>query len=154
MSQRHGNGYGSAQNRHLYERSHRIYASALRCGWLCPPLNCENCGAEGRIEGHHEDYARPFDVAWLCPSCHRWRHIELGMAGARPASFGARLRGCRIALRLSQTQLAARIGVHANMISRWERGVTLRKLAHLVSLADTFGCTMHWLVLGREHADA
>jgi len=34
---------------------------------------CMN-GCEGKAEGHHRDYTKPFDVDWLCPECHRAWH--------------------------------------------------------------------------------
>ena len=34
---------------------------------------CQRCG-EARAEGHHDDYAKPFEVRWLCGACHRSEH--------------------------------------------------------------------------------
>ena len=36
---------------------------------------CAVCGRT-LTEGHHEDYARPFDVTWLCGNHHRQRHLK------------------------------------------------------------------------------
>ena len=44
---------------------------AAQCGRLRRPERCSECGATGRIEGHHPDYSRPLHVEWLCVSCHR-----------------------------------------------------------------------------------
>lgn len=47
--------------------------AAIRLGKLVPG-SCHDCGTTEKIEGHHEDYAKPLDVIWLCFDCHRIRH--------------------------------------------------------------------------------
>ena len=37
---------------------------------------CEVCGKE-KAQGHHEDYAKPYDLVWLCVRHHQDRHIHL-----------------------------------------------------------------------------
>lgn len=44
--------------------------NALRDGRLSKPSKCSKCGAETKLEAHHEDYSKPLDVQWLCNSCH------------------------------------------------------------------------------------
>ena len=36
---------------------------------------CEDCGATGRLDRHHEDYAKPLEIQTLCRSCHKKRHL-------------------------------------------------------------------------------
>lgn len=44
------------------------------CQGRLKKLPCENCGSEERVEGHHEDYSKPYEVTWLCNPCHRGLH--------------------------------------------------------------------------------
>lgn len=62
-------------------------ARAVRDGRLIRPFVCSACGRDGRIEGHHEDYAQPLQVDWLCNGCHQKRHRLV--AAARSASRAA-----------------------------------------------------------------
>lgn len=52
------------------QRVHQVVARAIKRGELVRPAQCAECGREGRIEAHHEDYSRPLDVVWCCPRCH------------------------------------------------------------------------------------
>jgi hypothetical protein len=48
---------------------------AVKSGTVAKPSACMLCGANGgRIDGHHHDYSRPFDVVWLCTRCHGAQH--------------------------------------------------------------------------------
>ena len=38
---------------------------------------CEKCGTKNKIEAHHNDYRKAFDITWLCFTCHRALHKEL-----------------------------------------------------------------------------
>lgn len=54
--------------------AHVILGNAIRNGRVTKPEECEKCGANGRIHGHHHDYTRPLEVKWLCASCHTKEH--------------------------------------------------------------------------------
>lgn len=64
---------------HQLRNSARAAArDAVRTGRLVRPERCSQCGAGGRIQGHHDDYAKPLDVRWLCQECHGKAHRKLG----------------------------------------------------------------------------
>ena len=65
-----------AANYHLQRAATRAYRKAIAEGEIEPASECEACGRQGRLHGHHEDYVRPLDVIWLCPLCHSWAHRQ------------------------------------------------------------------------------
>ena len=55
--------------------------NAIRDGKLVKLTSCEECGtSEGRLHGHHDDYALPLSVRWLCAACHHQWHAVNGEA--------------------------------------------------------------------------
>ena len=64
--------------------------------------------------------------------------------------FGPRLAGLRRAAGLTQQQLAERLYVTRQAVSRWESGRTQPDLAGLQGLAQALGCTLEQLVGGLE----
>lgn len=57
--------------------AHIAVGNALRDGKITKPNECERCGADWQLHGHHEDYAKPLEVVWLCAECHGARHREI-----------------------------------------------------------------------------
>jgi hypothetical protein len=55
-------------------RAYNLLKKAIQRGHMTKPDVCSRCAQPGRIEGHHEDYAKPLDVLWLCNSCHQEGH--------------------------------------------------------------------------------
>jgi hypothetical protein len=51
-------------------RASRLLQSAIEAGRIIKPKSCAICMRDGRIEGHHKDRKKPYDVDWLCPWCH------------------------------------------------------------------------------------
>jgi len=57
-----------------YARS--VLNQAVQVGKVEKPKSCSKCKERKRIDGHHESYARGFelDVIWLCRTCHTLLH--------------------------------------------------------------------------------
>lgn len=58
----------------LKETARRKLRWAVRSGKIRKPTNCEDCGVEAVLHGHHSDYTQPLTVCWLCHVCHMRRH--------------------------------------------------------------------------------
>ncbi|MBE6871761.1 MAG: helix-turn-helix transcriptional regulator [Ruminococcaceae bacterium] len=54
---------------------------------------------------------------------------------------------------LSQEQLAERVGVSRQSISKWESGVSTPELDKLIALSECFGVTLDELVTAKESAN-
>lgn len=61
------------------QKARQTYRTALLNGTLVRPDSCSECGIEGKIEGHHPDYAKPLEVVWLCRNCHAAAHRTAGL---------------------------------------------------------------------------
>lgn len=58
------------------EKVRYLVKKALQHGTLVKPVVCSECGNIDDIQGHHENYDKPFDIVWLCRSCHRLHHVR------------------------------------------------------------------------------
>lgn len=56
--------------------AHRTLNNAIAAGKISRQP-CARCGIELGVEGHHEDYTKPFEVIWLCKKHHGERHREI-----------------------------------------------------------------------------
>ena len=70
-------------------RARVAVSNAIRNGRLIPQP-CERCATKTRVEAHHEDYSRTFDVIWLCPEHHGERHRELNEEQRQASRQGVR----------------------------------------------------------------
>lgn len=58
--------------------AHLLVRNVLRIGVL-ERQPCVVCGAL-KVDAHHEDYDKPYDVVWLCRKHHRALHLAEGGA--------------------------------------------------------------------------
>jgi hypothetical protein len=59
------------------KKARDLLRDAVHKGRIRKPTRCEKCGGEfpkNEIEGHHEDYLKPYFVEWLCHPCHQRSH--------------------------------------------------------------------------------
>jgi len=54
----------------LKQKARYVLNRAIRSGRL-ERGPCSVCGSRDRVDGHHNDYSKPFDVIWLCRFHHR-----------------------------------------------------------------------------------
>lgn len=69
------------------------------------------------------------------------------MNGKPEDTIGSRLRQWRIALGLTQAQLAERLGVHIGVLKKYEQGLNVPGGEALAAIART-GVDMRWLLTG------
>ena len=69
------------------------------------------------------------------------------MSGKLEDTIGGRLKQWRIALGLTQAQLAERLGVHIGVLKKYEQGLNVPGGEALAAIAKT-GVDMRWLLTG------
>ena len=62
----------------------------MRRGKISPPSYCELCGLTRKVQAHHADYDKPYQVVWVCAACHRLIHSN---ASSPPPSLWRREAG-------------------------------------------------------------
>jgi len=60
------------QKNPLKIKAHNLINTEIRSGRI-KRLPCQECGAL-KVDAHHEDYFKPYDIIWLCRSHHNARH--------------------------------------------------------------------------------
>lgn len=72
------------KNRKIYieknfekEKARRIINYFVQRKYVEKPKECSKCFKESKIEAHHPDYSKPWDVIWVCRECHLAIHKEL-----------------------------------------------------------------------------
>jgi transcriptional regulator with XRE-family HTH domain len=74
-----------------------------------------------------------------------WRCV-VGLRFSTPPGFGPRLRRLRLARGLTLVELGARANVHANTITRWERGIERPSERLLIRVAQALGTSAERLL--------
>lgn len=55
-------------------RCRNLFYRAIEKGEIKKPDTCEICGNKKKLDGHHDDYSKPYEVKWLCRKCHKRVH--------------------------------------------------------------------------------
>jgi hypothetical protein len=97
------------------------------------PVLCKACRARLADEGGQTERGV------LCLRC---------LAGRRDATFGDRLRACRVAAGLTRLELAERSGVPAGLVARYEISYTEPRVSQLQGIAHVLGPRLALLLLG------
>lgn len=71
-----------------------------------------------------------------------------------PSTFSERLKHARAKARLSQEDLAGRLQMTPEAVSRWERAIVTPRLGAIYRLAEVLGCSTSWLLSGKEEPKA
>jgi len=72
--------------------------------------------------------------------------------GRQRAAIGHRIASTRRSLNLSQSELARRVGIEAQTISKQERGLFAPSAETCIRLADALGVDVRWLICGESEA--
>lgn len=71
---------------------------------------------------------------------------------AELSTLGERIRAARTRANISQEELARRVGVGKNVVSRWETGQSDLRADNLRSVTHELGVSADWLLDGKEQS--
>jgi len=60
----------------MIKAAHIMTRNAIRDKRLPQKFECSICQSTKKIEAHHDDYTKPFDIRWLCEQCHKSWHKQ------------------------------------------------------------------------------
>ena len=78
------------------------------------------------------------------------KHVRARRADLRDAEVGRRVRSRRLECRLSQTELADRIGVTFQQVQKYEKGVNRVGAGRLTKIAEVLGVPVGSFFSGKE----
>lgn len=58
------------------KRARAMLNARVRDGRIQRPSTCQRCHQPAKVNGHHTNYDREYDVLWLCRRCHD--EVEIG----------------------------------------------------------------------------
>jgi hypothetical protein len=65
-------------------RARSLLSNAICEGKIIRPSACSLCGTtETKIQAHHPDYSKTYDVIWVCRSCHFMVHDRIKIRAER-----------------------------------------------------------------------
>ena len=68
-------------------------------------------------------------------------------------SFATRMVKARSNVNMTQAAVAERLDVSSQAVSLWERGENAPDISKLAELAELYGITVDWLLIGKEPAE-
>lgn len=119
----------AAKNLHLRHRAQSAFTGARARGEIEKPDTCINCGSHPKsrsLHGHHEDYAKPFEVIWLCVKCHS--RVHAADDSLLPDGSIKPIKEAMLSMRLSEDQyrrLTDFAWSKGQLLSAWAREVLL-----------------------------
>lgn len=58
-------------------RANNLLTKAIKNNKVKKPEKCSVCLKKAKIDGHHYDYSKPYDVIWVCRQCHSNIHHNI-----------------------------------------------------------------------------
>lgn len=136
-----------AENVRFKEKARSALRWAVKSGKIKKPLQCQNCGSYGRLDGHHKDHSKPFDVEWLCKACHGREFISekgICMTQNQESNFNAAgLRTLMQAKGFSYLTLARALQAHEpkcskQIVWKWATERSIPESRYVNALAKVF----------------
>jgi hypothetical protein len=104
-----------AKNPSLQRPATQALNRAVAKGIIKRPDKCSACGQRCKPDGHHVDYAKPYNVEWLCRTCH----FSLHSNRTGNSDFADSVRLLIEREEYSQTDIGMMFGVSRERVRQW-----------------------------------